>query len=128
MAVVFGRGLRERLLLEPDIAFLNHGSFGATPRVVLDAADAWRRRREAQPVRFMARELVGALRDAAAQLAAFVGARSEDLVFVDNATAGANAVLRNLDLQPGDELLTTTHVYGAVRKTLHYVAARTGAV
>lgn len=120
--------LRDAFLLEPGIAYLNHGSYGATPRVVLAAAERWRQRLEAQPCRFMGSELAPALRKAAARLAAFLGAAGEDLVFVENATAGANAVLRALDFKPGDELLTTTHVYGAVRKTLQYVAARTGAV
>lgn len=120
--------LRDAFLLEPGIAYLNHGSYGATPRVVLAAAERWRQRLEAQPVRFMQGELPAALRKAASRLAAFLGAAGEDLVFVENATAGANAILRALDFKPGDELLTTTHVYGAVRKTMQYVASRTGAV
>ena len=119
--------LRDAFLLEDGVAYLNHGAFGATPRTVLAAADQWRRRLEAQPVRFFQRELPKHLRATATRLAAFLGARGEDLVFVDNATAGVSAVLRSLDVKPGDELLTTTHVYPAVRKTLHYVAARTGA-
>jgi isopenicillin-N epimerase len=119
--------LRDAFLLENGVAYLNHGSYGATPRTVLAAADQWRRRLEAQPVRFMQSELPKLLRATAARLAAFMGARGEDLVFIDNATSGVNAVLRSLDFKRGDELLTTTHVYGAVRKTLHYVAARTGA-
>jgi isopenicillin-N epimerase len=120
--------LRDAFLLEPGIAYLTHGTYGATPRVVLAAAEGWRRRLEAQPVRFMQSELPPLLRKAAARLAAFMGAKGEDLVFVENATAGVNAILRSLDFRPGDELLTTTHVYGAVRKTMQYVAARSGAV
>ena len=119
--------LRYAFLLEAGVAYLNHGSYGATPRVVMAAAEGWRRRLEAQPARFM-RELQPRLRQAATRLAAFMGARGEDLAFVDNATGGVNAILRSLDLTPGDELLTTTHVYGAVRKTMQYVASRTGAV
>jgi isopenicillin-N epimerase len=124
----FGASTRDAFLLEPGIAYLNHGSYGATPRVVLAAAERWRQRLESQPVRFMQRELPAALRKAADRLAAFMGTRGADLVFVENATAGANAVLRSLDFQRGDELLTTTHVYAAVRKTMQYVASRTGAV
>jgi isopenicillin-N epimerase len=118
--------MRDAFLLEDGVAYLNHGAYGATPRTVLAAADEWRRRLEAQPVRFMQNELPKRLRATAARLAAFLGARGEDLVFVDNATAGVNAVLRSLELRPGDEVLTTTHVYGAVRKTLNYVATQTG--
>ncbi|MBI3706661.1 MAG: aminotransferase class V-fold PLP-dependent enzyme [Proteobacteria bacterium] len=123
----FGRAIRDRFFLEDGIAFLNHGAYGATPRAVLAAADEWRRRMEAQPARFMQRELPGALRRAAAALGAFVGARGEDLVFVDNATTGVNAVLRSLALGAGDEVSTTTHVYGAVRMPLRHVCAAAGA-
>jgi isopenicillin-N epimerase len=125
--VTFGAALRGRFLLEDGVAFLNHGSFGACPRAVLDAAEGWRRRMEAEPVRFMARELPRRLREAAARLAQFVGAQGDDLVFVDNATSGANAVIRSLSFAPGDEILTTSHVYNAVRTTLAYAAARAGA-
>lgn len=125
--VRFGHAARPLFFLEDEIVFLTHGTFGATPRAVLAAADAWRRRMEAEPVRFMSRELPGALREAAARLGRFVGARGEDLVFLDNATTAINAILRSLDLAPGDVLLTTNHVYGAVGNTLRYVAARTGA-
>jgi isopenicillin-N epimerase len=119
--------LRDAFLLERGVAHLNHGSYGATPRVVLAAAEAWRQRMEAQPGRFMQRELPALLRKAATRLAVFLGAAGEDLVFVENATAGVNAVLRSLDFRPGDELLTTSHVYGAVRKAMHHVVSRAGA-
>ena len=122
-----GRPLREAFLLEEDMAFCNHGSFGATPREVLAEADRWRRQLERQPLRFMLHELEPGLRAALAALAAFVGARPDEICFVDNATSGVNAVLRSLRLQPGDRLVTTTHVYGAVRNALHFVADRAGA-
>lgn len=107
--------------------FLNHGSYGATPRVVLEAQAEWRLRLERQPVRFMRRELLPALRAAATELAAFMGARGEDLVFVDNATTSINAVLRSLELDPGDEIVATDHTYGAVRQALTFVCGRAGA-
>ncbi len=123
----FGASARDRWLLEPGCAYLNHGSFGATPRTVLAAQTAWRDRMEAQPARFMA-ESGERLRHAAATLGAYVGARGEDIAFVENATAGINAVVRSLSLQPGDRLVTTNHAYGAVRKTLEFACDRTGAV
>lgn len=123
----FGRPLRRRFLLESGIAFLNHGSFGATPRRVLAAAERWRRRMEANPDRFLREVLPGALRDAAARLSGFLKVGEKDLVFVENATAGVNAVLRSLQLRPGDEILATTHGYNAVRQAIRYVCSRTGA-
>lgn len=125
--VEFGRAARASFQLEDDVAYLNHGGYGATPRVVLAAADAWRMRMERQPVRFMKTELPPALRAAAARLAAFLGANGEDVVFVDNATTAVNAIVRSLDIGPGDVLATTDHGYAAVRRTLDYVASRTGA-
>ncbi len=123
----FGRAAQAAFLLEDDLTFLNHGSYGATPRAVLAAADEWRMRMERQPVRFMKSELPPALHAAAERLARFLGARGEDLVFVDNATSAVNAIVRALDIGPGHVLATTDHVYGAVRRTLEYVASRSGA-
>jgi isopenicillin-N epimerase len=114
-------------LLDPEVAFLNHGSFGATPRAVLAEQDRWRARMERHPTHFMSEELPPALAAAAARLAGFVGAQPEDLVFVENATAGCNAVLRSLSFAPGEEILVTDHGYPAVRKAAEYVAARAGA-
>lgn len=114
-------------LLEEGIAFLNHGSFGACPRPVLEAQQLWRLRMEKEPVRFMVRELPQALGTAREAAAGLLGCDSDGLVFVDNATTGVNAVLRSLELEPGDELVTTDHVYGAVRNTMAWVAERSGA-
>ncbi|MEW6690550.1 MAG: aminotransferase class V-fold PLP-dependent enzyme, partial [Pseudomonadota bacterium] len=125
--VAFGPALRRRFLLEPGIAFLNHGSFGAAPRAVLAAQARWRRRIEANPDRFMREVLPRALRKAAGKLAGFLNADEKDLVFVENATAGANAVLRSLRLRPGDEILSTNHGYNAVRQAIRFVCERTGA-
>lgn len=123
-----GRGLLPLWRLEPDITFLNHGSYGATPREVAEEAARWRARLEAQPVRFFNDELPDALRQAAAELARFVGTAPARLAFVENASDGVNAVLRSIPFRPGDEILTTSHVYAAVRNTLKFVAATTGAV
>lgn len=92
----FGHSLCGLWSLDPGIRFLNHGSFGAAPRHVLAAQARWREAMEREPVRFMVDELPGALRAARERLAGFVGAVSQRLTFVDNATAGANAVLRSL--------------------------------
>ncbi|HEY7040686.1 MAG TPA: aminotransferase class V-fold PLP-dependent enzyme [Methylomirabilota bacterium] len=113
--------------LDPAVTFLNHGSYGACPREVLRHQAALRAEMEAEPVRFLGRDLDERLDAARAALAAFVGADADDLAFVANATGGVNAVLRSLRLSPGDELLTTDHCYQACRNTLDYVSERTGA-
>jgi isopenicillin-N epimerase len=109
------------------VTFLNHGSFGACPRVVLDAQQDWRERMERQPVEFFSRDLEEALDEARAAVAAFVSAPSSELAFVANATTGVNAVLRSLTFEPGDELLVTSHGYNACRNALDFVAQRHGA-
>jgi len=114
-------------LLDPEITFLNHGSFGACPRRVLEIQSEWRARIERQPLQFLARELEPQLDAARASLAQFVGANPEDLVFVPNATQGVNSVLRSLAFQPGDELLVTDQEYNACRNALEYAAERAGA-
>ena len=106
---------------------MNHGSFGATPKSVLEAQAYWRRELERNPVAFVVDRLPSVKRQVAERLAGFVGTFGENLGFVENATTAVNAVIRSFDLQPGDELLTTNHVYGAVHQALRYVCSRTGA-
>ncbi len=113
--------------LSPSITYLNHGSYGATPRVVQQAQARLRDELESGPVHFMGKRLEPLLDAARARLAGLLGARNDDLVFVPNATHGVNAVLRSLPFGAGDELLTTDHAYNACRNALDEVAARTGA-
>lgn len=110
-------------LLDPGVTFLNHGSHGACPAPVFARWQELQRELERNPVEFLSRRFDGLLEEARAELAAFVGARTEDLVFVPNATAGLNAVIRSLDLEPGDEVLTTRHEYGAVTRTWEFAGA-----
>jgi len=122
--------------LEPDGVYLNHGTVGVTPLKVMQARMAILREIERHPARFMLRELMRLgeqpaaptrLRAAAETVARFLGARGDGVVFVDNATTGVNAVLRALQLQPGDELLIHDHAYGGVARAAAFVARERGA-
>lgn len=118
--------LHSLFLLDPDVVFLNHGSFGATPRPVFAEYQSWQRRLEAQPVRFLARELPGLLAEARAALGAYLGVASDDVVYVPNATFAVNVVARSLSLGPGDELLTTDHEYGACENIWRFLSQKRG--
>jgi isopenicillin-N epimerase len=120
--------MRPGFLLDPDVAYLNHGSYGACPVEVFEEYGRWQRRLERDPHDFFTRHIDEELRNAREALAAFVGARADDLVFVPNATSGLNAVIRSLRLGPDDEVLTTGHEYGAILRTLEFVGARVVAV
>ncbi len=123
----YGRTLRHLWALDGDMVFLNHGAYGATPRELLRLQDQWRARMEAQPVRFFMNELPDLVRAAAGALADFVGATAGRTVLLENVTSGINAVVRSLTFAPGDRIVTTDHVYNAVRNTLRFAAERSGA-
>ncbi len=129
MSVHFGHSLRSQFYLRGEMTFLNNGSFGSTPRVVVDAQRAWQERMEHQPIEFVQRILTPSLRRAAGTLAEFMGARGEDLAFVENASTGVANVLHSLipRLKPGDELLSTSHVYNAMRQCMKHICSITGA-
>ena len=112
--------------LDPAVDFLNHGSFGACPKVVLAAQQEFRRQMELEPVRFLARQLEPLLDESRRVLAELVAADPSDMVFVRNATAGVNGVLRSLKFNSGDELLVTDHAYNACRNVVDFVADRAG--
>src|ERR1039458_9736026 len=119
---------RRHWFLAPGTIFLNHGSFGACPKPVLELQSELRRGMEAEPVQFLWRRYEERLEPARAAVARFVGARPRDLVFVTNATTGVNAVMRSLKLRRGDEVLTTNHDYNAchnvLAETAHLPATR----
>ncbi|MEM9290838.1 MAG: aminotransferase class V-fold PLP-dependent enzyme [Acidobacteriota bacterium] len=122
-----GSSLASAWTLETGLDFLNHGSFGACPSRVQQAQRDLRQELETQPVRFMVRSLEARLDAARQRVANFLGADSEGLVPVPNATTGVNTVLRSLTFQPGDQLLTSDHAYNACRNALDFVAGRAGA-
>src|SRR5512140_269058 len=105
---------KEDFLLDPNVIFLNHGSFGACPKPVFDSYQRWQRELERQPVEFLGRRFNDLMREARTTLADFVGADADEITYVTNATVGLNTVARSLDLHPGDEVLSTDHEYGAL--------------
>lgn len=134
----FGHDALRHWPLDPGVVYLNHGTVGVTPVRVLEAERAIRDEIERRPAQFLLRELsaiavgvpraeVPRMRAAAERVAAFLGARGSDLVFVENATTGVNAVLRSIDFRPGDEVVVSDLAYGAVAKGAAYAATRAGA-
>ena len=116
--------LRDQFLLDPDVTYLTHGTFGACPRPVLEDYQRWQRELEREPVQFLDRRLDGLLLEVREALGAYLGARAGDLAFVPNATTGMNTVARSLGLGPDDEVLTTDHEYGAVTYAWEATGAR----
>jgi len=111
-------------MLKEGISFLNHGSFGGVPRVVFEEQERWRRRIEAEPIELLGRRQAELIEVAKRPVGTWLGMRTEDFGLVTNASEGINAVLYSLRFAPGDELLTTTHVYNAVRMAMRHTAAR----
>lgn len=118
--------MKDLYLLDPDITFLNHGSFGACPKPVFDAYQNWQRKLENQPVQFMAIDVYEHLALARNKLGAFIGCDGDDLFFIPNATTAVNTIIRSLDLGPGDEVLSTNHEYGSLIRAWEWVAKEKG--
>jgi isopenicillin-N epimerase len=115
--------MRAGFLLDPEVAYFNHGGYGACPIEVFDEYLRLAREIEAEPTQFFSRRFDDVILDARGALASFVGARADDLVFAPNATSALNAVLRSLRIRPEEEILTTKHEYGAILRTLGFIRA-----
>ena len=113
-------------LLDPNITFLNHGSFGATPIPVFESYQNYQRELEMQPVLFIDRRSPGLLHEAREVLAQYLHCEADELVYVTNSTYGVNAIARSLNLQPGDEVLTSDQEYGATNRTWQFLAQKVG--
>lgn len=118
--------LRHHFLLDPSVVFLNHGSFGATPRPVFRAYQDWGRELERQPVEFLGRRFTDLMAGARTSLAATLGTRANHLVYTQNVTISINIVARSLDLTAGDEVLSTDHEYGAMDRTWRFLSNERG--
>ncbi|MEY4842042.1 MAG: hypothetical protein RJA12_766, partial [Planctomycetota bacterium] len=114
----FAPEVRAEFGVDPDLIFLNHGSFGSVPRCVRAAQDVWRDRLERDPIELIDRRIQSLLGEVKVKLASRFGGAPSEYGFVTNATEGVNAVLRSMRFEPGDELLCTDHVYRAVRQAM----------
>jgi len=119
--------LKDQFLLDPTVVFLNHGSFGSTPKPVFETYQNWQLRLERQPVLFLGREFYDLMREARAILGEYLNANTDDLAYIPNATHGVNIIARSLQLQPGDEILTTDQEYGACDYTWEFICNKLGA-
>ena len=119
--------IRHEWSLPDDVTYLNHGSFGPSPRVVRESRERWSARLEQQPMQFFVREAEQLLDSACTRLGELVGSRGGNLTFVDNATFGMNTVAESVELRPGDEVLLTDHEYGAVQRIWRHACQRAGA-
>ena len=113
--------------LDPGILHLNHGAFGVAPVAVRRVAAAWRDRAERNPHRFNRVELPPLIAAARERAAGFLGIDPSRAAWVRNVSEGVSAVLGSLELRPRDELVISTHGYGAVGMALRHHAARAGA-
>ena len=118
--------LRHYFLLDPEVIFLNHGSFGATPAPIFEASQSWQRELERQPVEFLGRRATDLMAGSRAVLADYLGTQRDNLVYVTNATVGVNIVARSINLRSGDEVLSTDHEYGACNRTWRFLSQNQG--
>jgi len=119
--------MKAQFLLDTEIVYLNHGSFGACPKPVFENYQFWQLELEREPVQFITKKLEGYLKIAKKALAEFVGCSPNDCFFTTNPTVAINTVMRSLSLQPGDEILSTNHEYGAMDRTWNFYCNKSGA-
>jgi len=120
--------LRDYFLLDPEVIYLNHGSYGATPSPVFRAYQEFQRELERQPVKFFNTRLMDDLASARQVLAGYLHSDPDNLVFIPNATHAVNLVARSLSLKRGDEILASDHEYGACDNVWQFVSQKTGAL
>mgnify|MGYP000869447720 FL=1 len=119
--------MKSQFLLDPEVTFLNHGSFGACPKLIFEKYQYWQLELEKHPVQFITKHQAGYLKTAKEALADYVGCAPEDFFFTANPTVAINTVMRSIKLEPGDEILSTNHEYGAMDRTWHFYCEKSGA-
>jgi isopenicillin-N epimerase len=118
--------LKKHFQLDPSIIFLNHGSFGATPKPVFKTYQNWQRELEHQPVEFLGRRHNSLMAESRTALAKVLGTSADNLVYTQNVTISLNIVAHSLELGAGDEVLSTDHEYGALDRTWRFLAKEHG--
>lgn len=118
--------LKQYFLLDPSVIFLNHGSFGSTPKPVFDIFQRWQLELERQPVEFLGRRFNTLMAESRVVLGKYLGTHADNLVYTQNVTVSLNIVARSLDLGAGDEVLTSDHEYGAMDRTWRFLAKERG--
>jgi isopenicillin-N epimerase len=119
-------GMKDWFILDPDITFLNHGSYGACSKPVFKEYQDWQQKLENQPVQFMTNQVYSAMEKSRESMSQFVGCDGEELVFFQNPTTAVTNVIYNLDLKPGDEVLMSNHEYGALVRAWKMWGEKTG--
>ncbi|MCD6400680.1 MAG: aminotransferase class V-fold PLP-dependent enzyme, partial [Anaerolineales bacterium] len=120
--------IKNLFLLDKDIVFLNHGSFGACPKPVFAEYQQWQLHLERQPVKFLGRDFTTLMNQTRHTLAAYLHTAAGNLAFVPNATHGVNVIARSLALKAGDEILTSDHEYGACNYIWEFNSSKMGAI
>ena len=118
--------MKSQFLLNPEITFLNHGSFGACPKPIFENYQYWQLELEKEPVQFIQKNSAQYLKTSKDALANYIGCSSDDFFYTTNPTVAVNTVLRSLNLEEGDEVLTTNHEYGAMDRTWSYFSKKKG--
>ncbi|HVM86831.1 MAG TPA: aminotransferase class V-fold PLP-dependent enzyme, partial [Puia sp.] len=120
------RNIKEQFLLDPSVIFLNHGSFGACPKPIIEDYQRWQMALEFEPVQFITKKREEALLVSKKTFAPYIGCDPEDFFFLQNPTTAINQVIKSLELKAGDEVLTTDHEYGAMDKTFDFYSEKKG--
>jgi len=118
--------MKSQFLLNPEITYLNHGSFGACPKPVFENYQSWQRELESEPVQFITKNSLHYLKEAKKALAKYINCSPLDFFFTPNPTFAVNTIMRSLELKPGDEILSTNHEYGAMDRTWNFYSKKMG--
>ena len=119
--------LKKSFMLDPEITYFNHGSFGACPKPIFNNLIDWQKKLELEPVKHLAYDIFPLLEKSRKSLSDYVGCHMDDVVFTPNPSTALNTVIKSLNLKSNDEILSTNHEYGALDKTWSFICKKTGA-